>query len=321
MNSIEKTRQLHDIIIDRLSPLLTDNYVLLDLPYHSNLGDTLIWQGELDFLRKLPYKCLYSTSCQGNVFMAEKFLRPETIILFHGGGNFGDIWPQPNDFRREVIEMYPKQRYVVLPQTIYYTDVNNLKRDADFYSHYPNVTICARDVKSYDILRKWFPNNPSLLVPDMVFCMNVKRREKSSQGALFIKRDDKEFSEVMNYSLVPKDAYVTDWIFLNESKPYRRTKDIVKWASRFDCRLHTQDWKHRAIDLYWHYILRPLNVKTAINLIDGYHGIYTTRMHAALLSIILGKEDITLFDNNYGKSSSFYETWMSDVDGIKMIKT
>ena len=55
-------------------------------------------------------------------------------------------------------------------------------------------------------------------------------------------------------------------------------------------------------------------------MIDTYDQIYTTRMHAAILSVILGKSEVTLFDNNYGKSSSLYHTWLEDVNGLKLVE-
>lgn len=57
MNFPEKIGQLRQIISDTLTPLITRDYLLLDVPYHGNIGDTLIWQGETDFLNTLPYKC------------------------------------------------------------------------------------------------------------------------------------------------------------------------------------------------------------------------------------------------------------------------
>ncbi len=49
--------------------------------------------------------------------------------------------------------------------------------------------------------------------------------------------------------------------------------------------------------------------------------IYSTRLYAIILSLLLGKDsDLYWFDNSYGKNSSFYETWLSDLDGIKFIK-
>ena len=195
-----------------------------------------------------------------------------------------------------------------------------MRSDANFYSQHPYVIICVRDNRSFQLVREHFPKNKSLLVPDMAFCMDMKRYKRSSNpsGSVFIRREDKEVNREVNYKDVPTNAVVSDWTFLSKSNEYKRQRDIVKWATRFDCRLGT-DWKHKWIDLYWYHVLRPLNVKTAINFIDHYEHIYTTRMHAAILSVILGKTDVTLFDNTYGKSSSFYNTWLRDVDGLKLI--
>lgn len=49
MNGFEKTEKLRNIIFDQLSPLIDNDYVLWDLPYHENIGDTLIWEGERCF--------------------------------------------------------------------------------------------------------------------------------------------------------------------------------------------------------------------------------------------------------------------------------
>ena len=44
-------------------------------------------------------------------------------------------------------------------------------------------------------------------------------------------------------------------------------------------------------------------------------------MHAAILGVILGKDDITLYDNSYGKSSAFFDTWLNDVDGLRLVRS
>ena len=58
----KKINDLKDKIIGTLTPLVTSDYFLLDLPYYSNIGDSLIWEGEEDFLRTLSYQCLYRAS-------------------------------------------------------------------------------------------------------------------------------------------------------------------------------------------------------------------------------------------------------------------
>lgn len=321
MTTQEKNNQLCRIIKDKLNPLIDNDYILLDVPHYSNLGDTLIWQGEIDLFQSLSYRCKYSTWFGGNLDLIRKCLLPDNILLFQGGGNFGDLWPLHGEFRRKVIAMFPHHRCIILPQTIFYHSENNLREEADFFCRYPNVTICARDAKSFQLLKEWFPNNPSILVPDMAFAMDMRRypRINNPRGTIFVKRNDKEFNSNLDYNhVVPNDAYVTDWLFLDNSKEYACQDNLTRWATRFDKRLGT-DWKHKWLDLYWYYKLRTLNVRTAIDLIDHYEHIYTTRLHAAILSIILCKTDITLFDNSYGKLFSFYNTWLYDVKGMKLI--
>lgn len=321
MNAQQKTLELKSLIERALTPLIENDYLLLDLPYHGNLGDTLIWQGELDFLDSLPHKCKYHSGSYDNIELMDKYIGETTIIIFHGGGNFGDIWKGHNEFRNRVIARYPNQKAIVLPQSVYYRDKENLQKDAVFFAQHPNVTICARDKKSLELLRREFPNNPSLLVPDMAFAMDMTKykRRQPSKEALFLRRIDCELNDAVDYGIVPKNADVMDWIFLNESKQYYRIHTIRKWFGRIDRLLGTH-WQHRAVDMYWHHVLRPLNVKTAIDILDNYSSIYTTRMHAALFSVILGKTDITLFDNSYGKSSSLYDTWLTDVEELKLIR-
>ena len=46
MRAKEKIERLRAEIEKQLIPLIDSDYVLWDLPYHTNIGDTLIWQGE-----------------------------------------------------------------------------------------------------------------------------------------------------------------------------------------------------------------------------------------------------------------------------------
>ena len=57
-----------------------------------------------------------------------------------------------------------------------------------------------------------------------------------------------------------------------------------------------------------------------MKLINSHTDIYTTRLHACILSILLRKEDITFFDNSYGKNSGFYDTWLTDCENVKMVR-
>lgn len=123
---------------------------------------------------------------------------------------------------------------------------------------------------------------------------------------------------IFTYDAVPGYADMSDWRWLQNSKEYRWVYKMQKGIAHFDRILRT-NIRDRFTDYCWYHYLRKLNVRTAIEFIDRYEHIYTTRMHAAILSVILGKDDVVLFDNSYGKSSSFYQTWLEDVEGIQCI--
>src|SRR5690606_22036230 len=148
MNARALKEKLHSIIESKLSPLIDHDYVYWDLPYYINVGDVLIWQGTRDFLSKISYKALDF----GNPTTANfKDFSIETIILLQGGGNFGDIYGASQSFRKKVVEKYPNNKIIVLPQTIYFEDKANEEKDLLLFSKHENLYLCVRDQPSYEI--------------------------------------------------------------------------------------------------------------------------------------------------------------------------
>lgn len=58
----EKINLLKSLIDKGLLPLINSSCVYLDVPYHTNIGDTLIWEGTEQFLASNHIKCLYRNS-------------------------------------------------------------------------------------------------------------------------------------------------------------------------------------------------------------------------------------------------------------------
>lgn len=314
--SYNKTISLHKELISRdLSQLIDSNYWLLEVPYYENVGDTLIWQGEMDLLRTLPYKCKGMFS---SITFPFPEISPDDILLFQGGGNFGDLWHGPHEFRMKVVSHYPNNRCIIFPQTVFFEKEENLLSCADFYSRYDKVTICARDQWSYDLLKKHFTNNV-LLVPDMAFCINVPRTlsrfcQKSDGGDLLVKRIDKELKPSGTLSELEdrNDIAISDWPSYLEPISWQTKKlyKLIRARFRGHCRL---------LDLYAKYVYRRYLIRTGVELLSKYDHIYTTRLHAAILGVMLGKQ-VTILDNSYGKNSHFYETWLSDCDKVSLMK-
>lgn len=312
MDYPKKIIELRNIINKRLLPLIDNDYIYLNLPYHTNIGDLLIWEGTLHFLSQTKYRCLYSTDIYN---FRKKKINEKTIIILHGGGNWGDLWIDHHLFRKEIVEMYPNNKIIIFPQSIYYQDEVNMQEDIEFYNKYPNVTICTRDNRSFEIMKKNFKNNKILLVPDMAFFIDVKFKPKNTNKILFAKRTDKELSLNKSiYKNIPPDAEIHDWptfeININDLPIIRNLYRLISLAKKIDSILNVS-LENSLVDVYWRKVIKTYYINCGINFINNYNEIYSTRLHISILSILMGKK-LHIIDNNYGKTRSFIETWFSE---------
>lgn len=321
----EKIKQLKQWIEKRLRPLIDRPYVLLGLPYYLNVGDILIWEGERQFLKSLPYPCLN----EGYHYRDEQRIHRDTLIILQGGGNFGDLWRFIQEERLNIINRYKNNPILITPVTYHYENQDLLKSDVSAFAQHPHLTICARDAVSYERLKNNFTNEV-ILVPDMAFCLDTKILQKYSRDetkdALFLKRTDKELSEETQIlsPKIPSSADVRDWPSM-EREPlcWRRFMKLSRYATH----LNRSKWGHRlslplqkASDSYFHNRCRPWLIREGIHFISSYRKIYSTRLHGAILGLLLNK-DVILMDNSYGKNSSFFETWLNDTEGVELWKT
>lgn len=316
MDIRDKISELRKVIKDKLTPLIDNDYVLLDLPYYENIGDSLIWEGEKEFLRTLPYKCLYYSSKDS--FRYRKFDN-NVIILLHGGGNFGDLYRLHSEFRKKIIGLYPQNRVILLPQTVYYENMNLLADDAKYYGTHPNVTICVRDQYSFDFLQENY-HNKVILVPDMAFFLDVTKYKipKEENRILFLKRTDKELVTDSDTNDIPTDAEIHDWpTYERHFKKLDRigrftyyvckTLNLLKVNEKLIVKI--EDWKRN-------YFFRQAYVQIGISFLSPYHTIYTTRLHVLILGVLLNKH-IYLINNSSGKVINFYNTWLKELEQIK----
>jgi pyruvyl transferase EpsO len=316
----EKINSLKTLLYKELTPLINGNYILLDLPYYHNIGDLLIWEGERYFLNELPYKCLYSASYRTYNF--KYTMSKDAVILLQGGGNFGDIWRESQAFRLKIIERYPHNKIIIFPQTVYYENESVMRQDAEVMSSHSNLTICARDKHSYGLLKKYFKNH-ILLLPDMAFCIPPDRLQKHStkeqNRILFLKRKDKELRDykIVFPENIPVD--ISDWPTFEKRKwvnvsLYR----LINIKKRLDSYNISTSGLGKVIDAYSSCIYRSALIKEGVRFVSNYKEIYTTRLHVAILSVLLYKHFYFL-DNSYGKNRNFYDTWLKDLESIQFV--
>lgn len=311
----EKVSQLSSVIDGTLPQLIGKRCVFLDCPYYENIGDVLIWEGTEHFLKKNGIKCIYRAS--KDTYQAQRVPKGVTIIL-QGGGNFGDLWLPHQEFRLMVIKNHPGNRIVILPQTVFYESSEVMEREAAIMAAHKNLIICARDYETEKLLRENF-SNQVVTLPDMAFCiphaelMKYSLPSKVSRN-LFVKRGDKELSGIDYAKFVTLDVEEHDWPSY-ESVSKQMTRYSILFYYRPKLAKFGLGWLP---DYYANHYLRPHYVQVGVRFLSGYNYIYTTRLHAAILSTLLYKP-YTFFDNSYGKNSSFFNTWLNDVKGIKFI--
>lgn len=317
MDISDKVAELRDIIDNTLKPLIKGDYILLDVPYYQNIGDVLIWCGTESFLKQLPYNCLYRTSC---TCYEPKKISKEVTILLQGGGNFGDLWHPHQEFRNKIINTHPDNPIVILPQTVFYKDETKILEDAALYQKHPNLTICARDKKSYEILKKYFKNNVCL-VPDMAFYIDVQIKTNKTGRSLFLKRTDKELKITNGYfQSLPQNVEIHDWPTYESSiKVYSINYVIGQLLTRIDNKLSSNLYKLWN-DFYNNVVIRRYCLCVAKSFISKYDVIYSTRLHPAIMGVLLGKK-VNFIDNSYGKNLNFYYSWLENLDNIQMINS
>lgn len=299
-------------IHSKLDGLIGKKCVLLNTPDHINIGDQLIWQGEMDYLTEKGISPFYITS---NFNFDWRDLTEDTQILMHGGGNFGDVWEYHHDFRLKIIEKYPNNPIFIFPQSVQYHDPEKIKKDAEVYSAHQNLTICARDAFSFDLLKENFGNR-ILLVPDMAFCSNYTKIEGKTGKTLLLKRTDREIASKIEYGKYP-DFDLRDWPTYDNTLKNFLWRVYEKLNRMFASGFVKNKNGNTTFGLG---VLRNKDylVKMGVKFISEYDLVVTTRLHGHILALLLGIDSI-MIDNNYGKNSRFHQTWLHNFPNSKMV--
>lgn len=283
---------------------INSDYVYLDIPGHMNVGDHLIALGAWELLKEMPFKCLTKSTFSGFNWTVE----PKAIILLHGGGNFGDLYPGANWFRNEIVRRFPDHKIIFLPQTITYNDKSLISKDAQICAKHTDLHICARDYESYRLLNDHFHSNHIYLLPDTAWGLyerlKKKQEPRGQRKSILINRADSE----RNGSWDVKADDVMDWPEILEAthiSPWIKFHSIInKLRKHFGSHLF-----RRISDIYLIRIIYPLILSRINRFFLEYDHVFTTRLHGLIFSIMLHLP-VEWIDTKYGKISSYANTWL-----------
>lgn len=269
--------------------------MLFDYDTTENKGDPAIAVGEMILLHKLNIEVIFSCpagSCDDKTLdeaftLSKNYSNKDLVILFHGGGNV--ISSRVADDRRFLeMERFRDFHIVMFPQGILFigekTRIDSCRKK---YESHGKLTVVWRDMNSFQLGRKLFPNIRSLLAPDMAYQIGfVPRYMPPTHDIIWLKRSD---TESPNY-------------------------EVPEAPSGY--RMHVSDW------LDWETSQSGSPVEqvfliTTNGLIFMQRGrvVITDRLHGHIFSTLLGIPHVYI-DNKHRKISNYHNTWTAGLENV-----
>lgn len=291
-----------------LDPLLDgfDSFALVGFPNHSNVGDAAIWLGQLDYLERRGGRVVYMCD-EWSYDSAELARRLDGgAILLTGGGSLGDVWPDYQRLREDVIASFPGQTIVQLPQTINFRERANLERAAALFGGHAGFTLLVRDEESLALARAEFACEVGLC-PDMAFSLEPPRPPRGDRELLALVRSDVESSGA-RAALAATGVECVDW------PPQRGRGLALRHSSRRLGRLvgrHARWFRRLTPRLYSLYGAQARErLAAGTGLLASSRAVVTDRLHAHILCMLLGIPHVCV-DTRFGKIGRFVDTWTS----------
>ena len=280
---------------------------LVDFPLHQNSGDSLIWLGTVRYLDDLGYDIRYRADrARFRIDDLDRMLGSGPV-LFHGGGNLGDLWPEHQEFRHSAIGRLGGRKVVVLSQSIWFADGDNARRANAVLGRHPDLTVLIRDPASLARAERDLPDVRVRFCPDLALGARPTRESAPVVDVVGIDRADHEASE--GVPCRPGWA-VTDWGLGGA--------DRLRWAwvrARYAAAVRPPTSALRP----WRAGLQPLydpiaamNVRSAIRTIERGRVVVTNRLHAHVLASLLGIPNVVI-DNSYGKISEVHRHYSGSI--------
>lgn len=305
-----------NIILDHIDD--KDDVVFIDFPLHYNVGDLLILKGALSFFEENDIKInnIYSTY-NAPIEKLKRKINKKTTIIFHGGGNFGDIYPVHQKIREKYVSEFKDNKIIILPQTAHFDDELELEKSKKLFRMHNNVIMFARDEKTYELFLGF--SDKIYLVPDMAHNLYGKMKIFSGEKKerLYFLRKDIEVGVMQKNLIINNEVNdYFDWedlILKSDKKVLGLINIILKLNDNLNF-----DFLDRLIFGIWNWKITKLINKFSL-FFSSYEIIVTSRLHGHILTCLVDSES-KLLDNSYGKNSSYYKIWTSELVNTELLK-
>ena len=276
---------------------------LIGTPSHTNLGDSAIVIAEKLFLQRVYGKSIaikeLTVSEYKECHKYYRFFSNGSRVFWHGGGNMGDLWYAEEAFRQMFIKDQINRKPVIFPQTIFYSDTplgNERKAASINVYNNENITVVARERKSYSIMKELYPKANVLLTPDIVLSTNMGDygvAVEKRKGVLLVFRSDleKSMSDLERNNITA---------YLNENDYTFKTTDM-----------HSEEsvTKENRLAL----------VRKKMQEFATAELVITDRLHGMVFAAIT-ETPCVVFANNHHKVEGTYE-WIKDLPYVRYVNS
>lgn len=293
---------------------------LLDVPNQRNVGDSLIWAGEVAYFRRLGLKLAYAADIYSYDPEALRRAMPNGTVLLHGGGNFGDLWLGHQEHREQIVRDLVDYRIVQLSQSIYFQSKDRAAVSNEIIGAHPDFTLLIRDSLSMARAAEQLPDVAVEFCHDMALGWDAPafhQGDEDTDRILVIARADKEQSSGL-------DHVAEDWIpgaKVDRTDWHNSGVEELLWriarAAASVCHKVAGAQRRGVLPRFgsngriiWTALtaINSINIKGGVALYSPTRLVVVDRLHAHVLAVLLGIDHI-LLDNNYGKLRSIYDDY------------
>jgi exopolysaccharide biosynthesis predicted pyruvyltransferase EpsI len=281
---------------------------LLDFPDHANVGDSMIWLGELKLLEALGIAIKYScNSYNYEPRLLERALGPDGAILIHGGGNFGTLYVRHQQLRERALADFPTRRMIQLPQSINFQPGEVLERTQRLVQAHTNLTLLVRDTASRAFAAAHFDCDVEIC-PDMALMLGSLQQARTPTVDYFLlARTDKERAADWAAALArlePTAYRNADWLAAS------RTELLLSRATGLSRRLLGDLQVISGLRQAAYAQNAAARLRRGMRTLGQGRVVLTDRLHAHVLCVLMGKPHVVVGDA-HGKIRGFFEAYSS----------